>query len=457
MDVSSPNLDRDEALALFRATVIGGLATRELSHGELAAELRALSKKRFRAPGAKVTRRFSVPTLQRWLYRYRAEGLDGLRPRRRSDAGRAKALTDEQRQLLCDIRAEHPSASVPLVLRTLELAGVFPKSLVSAQTVRRLFRQSGLIRATRRSRDGDLEEIRQRLRWQAPHVGSLWHGDVCHAMKLVKLGSGKTTPVLVHAMLDDHSRFIVRLEVRATECEQDMLEAFANAVREHGVPDRLYLDNGATYSGGILPLVCERLGIHLLHARPGDAPARGKMERVFRTMREQCLDHIRSPGALHDVLVRLLAWREQYHQTPHSSLLGKTPGQVWHDGLRDPERPQRTPLTEEKLTNAYRFRTTRRVRKDSTLSVDGTAYEVDAAWLAGKTVQLERSYLVPSELCVVFEGQRFALYPADPVKNASRRREAPKVPSYPTTTNFRPADVALDHMLGRTPERGEDR
>jgi putative transposase len=39
-----------------------------LSHGDLRAELVALSQQRFRAPGADVTRTISVPTLERWYY-----------------------------------------------------------------------------------------------------------------------------------------------------------------------------------------------------------------------------------------------------------------------------------------------------------------------------------------------------------------------------------------------------
>ena len=454
MTEMTPELGHDEAVALFRATVIGGLATREFDHGELIAELRALSERRFRLPGAHTTKAFSVPTLQRWLYRYRKHGLDGLRPNRRADAGRAKTLTPEQRQLLCDIRSEYPSASVPLMLRTLDLAGTLPSGLVSAQTVRRLLRQAGLPRVTRRGRDGDLEENRQRLRWQAPHVGSLWHGDVCHAMKLVDAATGKKTPVLVHALLDDHSRYVVRIEVRTTEREQDMLEILANAVREHGAPGRLYLDNGATYSGSILPIVCERLGIHLLHAWPGDAPARGKGERLFRTMREQCLDHVRGPESPHDVLVRLLAWRDLYHDTAHSSLMGQTPAMVFREGMHDPERQKKASLTEQGLRDAYRIRSNRQVRKDSTVSVDGKVYEVDATWLGGKRVQLERSYLDPEDMCVLFESQRFPLHLADPVKNANRqRRAAPKEPKH-EAPDFRPADAALDHMLNHKPASG---
>ena len=130
MDSLTPK-DHAEAVALFRSEVIGALARRELDRGELRAALVEISGQRFRPPGSEHTRSFSVPTLERWYYRYRAGGLAALRPRPRSDQGRARELTDEQRELVCDIRREHPSASVPLILRTLVADGRLEKGAVS--------------------------------------------------------------------------------------------------------------------------------------------------------------------------------------------------------------------------------------------------------------------------------------------------------------------------------------
>ena len=60
--------DHAEAVALFRAEVVGGLARRELMRGELIDALRALSKLRVRPPGARTTRCIAVATLARWYY-----------------------------------------------------------------------------------------------------------------------------------------------------------------------------------------------------------------------------------------------------------------------------------------------------------------------------------------------------------------------------------------------------
>jgi transposase InsO family protein len=84
-----------------------------------------------------------------------------------------------------------------------------------------------------RRRDGHT-----RLRWQAEHAGALWHGDVCHGPAL---RIGKTTkPLRIHALLDDASRYVVALEARHTEREDDLLDLMLAALRRHGAPAAFY-------------------------------------------------------------------------------------------------------------------------------------------------------------------------------------------------------------------------
>ena len=142
--------DHQEAVALFRASVIGALARSELSHGELAAEIRKLAERAWRPPGRRATKRYGESTLERWYYAYKRDGLAALRPDPRSDRGRARELTAAQRELLLDIRREHPDASVKLIVRTLVLDGRLPGQAVSVSTVTRLYRDAKLPRGVRR-------------------------------------------------------------------------------------------------------------------------------------------------------------------------------------------------------------------------------------------------------------------------------------------------------------------
>ena len=57
-----------EAIALFRASIIGAPSARDLSRGDLKAELKMLSRVALRPPGSDVTRTLSVSTLERWYY-----------------------------------------------------------------------------------------------------------------------------------------------------------------------------------------------------------------------------------------------------------------------------------------------------------------------------------------------------------------------------------------------------
>lgn len=90
--------DHTEAVAIFRAQVLGPVLSTDLGRRELAAALRELSSRYYMPPRGKITRTFSFATLQRWYYRYRAQGLKGLQPRTRK-IGHALVLSEEQRDL----------------------------------------------------------------------------------------------------------------------------------------------------------------------------------------------------------------------------------------------------------------------------------------------------------------------------------------------------------------------
>ena len=444
-DLLTPK-DQAERTALFRSEIVGALTRRQLDRGELRAELIALARCAFRPPGLEVTRRFSVTTLERWYYAYRRGGLDALKPLPRSDRGRARELTAEQRKLLCDIRREYPSASVPLILRTLVADGRLERGAVSAATVARLFREQGLDRVSYRGGDAHT-----RLRWQAERPGALWHGDVCHGPAL--LVDGRSRPLRIHALLDDASRYVVAMEAHHAEREVDMLGMLVAALRRHGLPDALYLDNGSTYVGDALRIGCERLGVTLLHARPYDPQARGKMERFWRTLREGCLDHVGSLSSLHEVQVRLGAFLDQhYHVAPHASLMGKTPGEVW--GASERQRMSDV-VTEEMLRRALTVRDRRRVRRDTTVKIKGRDFELDQGFLAGRLVTVAYSLVGDDPPWVEHDGKRYALSPVDAVANAKKKRRRDEPPSSPSVP-FDPAGALLDRAAGRSPRQSED-
>jgi len=446
---STPLVPKDhaEAIALFRAEIVGSLVRRELEHGDLRRAFTEASQQRFRPPRAHGPRSYSASTLERWYYAYKAEGLEGLRPKPRGDRGRGRELAPELRTLLLEIRKEHPHVSVPTILATLVADGRLSEGAVSASTVRRFYAEHGLDRVA--LRHGVRDKVR--LRWQAERPGALWHTDVCHSRTL-RL-EGRLIPVRIHALLDDASRHVLAIEARTAEREVDMLELFIRALRRHGPPEALYLDNGSTYRGEALSLACARLGVTLIHARPYDAPARGKMERFWRTLREQCLDLTGSLASLHELNARILAWvDERYHVTPHGALVGKTPLQVY----AAVDSAERDTFDEVRLRDALTVRARRRVRRDNTLSMDGEDWETDLHFLAGQLVTVARCLALPDDPPRIEHEERvYPLRRVDPVANGRRARspsnlDAPHV----ARVQFDPPGALLDRAVGGSRKGG---
>lgn len=444
MDQLSPK-SHQEAVAVFRHGLIGALTQAELDRGRLREALERLSQEKFRPPRAKTTRQFSVATLERWFYAYKKYGLAGLQPRPRSDRGRAQALTPELRELVLDIRREHPHAGVPVILRTLVADGRMDKGTASAATIRRLFVEAGLDKIG--LRDG--ARGKTRLRWQAERPMALWHGDVCHGPSLRI--DGKVRPLRIHALLDDASRHVVALEAHHTEREVDMLGLFVRALRRHGKPDALYLDNGSTYRGDTLATACARLSVSLVHARPYQPEGRGKMERFWRTLREGCLDFLGSLTSLHDVNVRLWAFLDaHYHQAPHAGLFGRAPKAVFEETP-----PAPGDFDEAALREALTVRLRRRVRRDTTVRIDGKDYELAFGHLAGRIVTLCRCLVdVAEPPWVEFEDKRYDVHPVDPVKNSRRERRVQKHldERIPRHAAFDPPRALLDQATGKKRE-----
>jgi len=435
--------DHAEAVAVFRAQVIGSVLSRELHRGELTSELRWLSKQRFRPPGQKTTRSYSVGTLRRWRRKFREGGLEALQPKSRR-RGYALVLDDATRGLIVEIRRQHPSASVPLILRTLVQEGRLRPGEVKESALRRLLAEHGLDRRTL-ARSG----ARERRRWEADRPGRIWHADVCHGKGRKQ---GKTTvPLRIHGILDDCSRYLPALAARTSEREVEMLELLLAAIREHGKPDTLYLDNGSTYRGEALAVMCARLGIRLLHARPYDPQARGKMERFWRTLRAGCLDYVQ-PGHTHqDVQVRLIAFLEKhYHTAAHAGLLGRSPRSVWATGELEQ-------VPEKDLQMALTIRTDRRFAKDGTISVGGAVWEAKPGFFAGRKVTLARTLAAPHKApWVEYEGKTYPLGRVDAKANAHRKRRQKRARKGIDAIDFDPPKTLVDALVGRN-RKGDPR
>ena len=111
-----------------------------------------------------------------------------------------------------------------------------------------------------------------------------------------------------------------------------MAAGFRLALQARGVPRSCYLDNGSPFVDAWLLRGCAVLGVKLVHSRPGKPEGRGKIERFFRTVREQFLVEVGDGAGVADLaeMNRLFqAWTETvYHRAVHSET-GEAPAARW--------------------------------------------------------------------------------------------------------------------------------
>jgi putative transposase len=362
--------------ALFRYGVIRGAADPGISARQRGALVRELAGGEHRGPDGRAVR-VGRSTLDRWIRVWRAGGFDALVPGGRRALPRSDAGVLE---LAVALKKEKPARSAAQVHRILTArlpAGQAP----SVRTVQRHFVRLELDRLREAGAPGEVFG-----RFEADAPGQLWVSDVLHGPVL---GKDKT---FLFGIEDDHSRYIVGWWWTTREDVLGLFAALRRAVEAFGAPRAFYVDNGAPYVSQQLLHALATLGVRITHSKPRRPQGRGKVERLFETVRAQFLvevtaaGHVAQPGTAVDSVGQLEelfgVWRAQvYHQTCHSET-GQTPGARFAAGgscLR--------PVDPKLIDEAFSWQDFRVVTKVGTISLHGNRYEVDPA-LAGRKVEL---------------------------------------------------------------------
>lgn len=436
---------RKKEVALFRLAVLGDLAHAELRHG---AQRRALVKKAqkvWQCPDGK-SRRIPAKTIQSWLYIYRKYGIDGLVPRKRKDKGACKVIPQPLQDLILDMKREDPGRTVPMILRELRGAGLMRPAQFSASSVARLLKSHGL--------SGPRLELETpaRYRFVAATCNDLWQGDACHGPKLFDKASGRELRVKIFGLLDDKSRLVTYLRAGFHERQEDFLRVLLEAVQRRGIPRTVLLDNHGSFSGSDARIACAQLGIRLVFARPRDGASKGKIERLWRTLRGHVLDRLdmSKVATLDDLNVRLMTWvTSEYNQRPHAGISGRTPLSVFEEDaeqIRFVDDPAQ-------LESAFEASLERTVKNDSTCSFRGKIYEVPSH-LRRRRITLRYKLLRPESVWIEDGGVHVLLREVDAVANASRSRRplAPESKLWTPRTGLN----AVEGLIGRTLRPGDN-
>ncbi len=377
--------DRARDVALFRYALIRTAADESLTTRQRGVLVRELAAMEHTGPfGERV--RVSRVTLDRWIRAWRTGGFDALLPSPRA----AEPRTPERvLELAAALKRETPARTAAQVAAILT---AHSGSAPSARTLQRHFARLGL--NTHPETAGAAKAFG---RFEAAAPNDRWTGDALHGPVI---GGRKT---YLFAFIDDHSRALVGYRWGHSEDTVRLEAALRAGLAARGVPKVVYVDNGSSFVSTQLMRALACLGIRLVHSRPGEPAGRGKIERFFRTVRDQFLVEL-TPDALAQVadLRRLnelfTAWVETvYHPRKHSET-----GQGPLERFLAPGPPALP--TPAQLHEAFLWEERRTVTKTATVSLHGNVYEVDAA-LVGRRVELVFDPFDLSDLSVRFQGR----------------------------------------------------
>jgi transposase InsO family protein len=373
------NDDKAEKIALFRYGLIAPLVLETLPRGELTRRAQQVASRLYDIPHS-TRRQVSVDTLLEWTLRYRRNGFAALTPQPRQDRGQTRAVAPETAALIERLKRENPHRTGAALLRELAPAQA---GTLSASTLYRFLRARGLT-----ERQLLLGKATAHKKYEAEFANQTWQSDMLFGPWVQRAGPGGypgKMQVFLQATLDDASRLIPHAQFYPNQGLDSFLDCLRQAISARGLPTRLYMDNAKIYRSPQLARIAASIGILIIHTPPYQPQGRGKIERFFRSVREQFLASL-DPQALlslEQLNERLWHWLDTvYHRHEHSAL-HTTPLLRWQ---RDIQQVRQLPPATD-MRRLFFHRVDRLVRRDSTFLLRNRFFEAPPQ-LAGKRIEV---------------------------------------------------------------------
>ena len=402
--------EKKQALALMRYSAIAPLIT-GLSDDfkSLTAFFNNASVKGVIHPDGTI-KHYAPGTIEKWYRNYKEGGFDALIPTGRGDQGKPRKLDDDLQEQIRYLKTNYPRMSASAIYRQLRDNGSIKNGEVSESTVNRYINLIAVQMKTTTNQD--------MRRYERAHINEVWCGDSSVGPYL-KTSDGKKHKVYIIALIDDASRFIAGIDVFFNDNFVNLMSVMKSAVAKYGRPGMFNFDNGSSFKNKQMELLAARIGSVVHYDQPYTPTQKAKIERWFRTMKDQRLSSldIRDFHSLDELRGNLLAYVQNYNQTVHSSLKGLSPQDRF---FSEPDRIRR--LSDEEIENCFLLELERRVSSDSVIVIDQVEYEVDYRF-AKQRIKLRYSPDMKDIFIVEADGTLTPIRLLNKTENAYIKRE----------------------------------
>ena len=319
-------------------------------------------------------RKVKVATLKSWRRIYLERGFEGLLGKPRSDYGCSRSIDDDLACDIQDMRLKFPKLPASTMRRKLIEEGIIENNDFSECTLQRFFKQHPI-------KEVDAQKIKDRRAFESPIVNGIWQADTLYGPKI---GPNKMRTYL-QSIIDDKSRKSVSGRFYLSDNAANFQKTLKDGISSHGIPQKLYVDNGSSYKNEQLSLICGELGIVLSHAPIRDGAAKGKIERFNRTVRMKFLSQLEDVEKLtiDDLNNAFSRWLTEYNNTIHRSIK-ITPNNAFNLGCKD---IRWYDGDDNQLEETFMNRVTRKVANDSTVRIEKILYDVPMNYI-GERVEI---------------------------------------------------------------------
>jgi transposase InsO family protein len=357
------------------------------------------------------TRQFTWRTIQTWYSRYKKRGITVMENQPRSDKGKTRKVQPEA--LLEAIQSVlpkmHEKGKIPKRATLYRLCieeGVLTRAQVAPNTFSRLVKEHELLKPDSQA-TGKI-----RLAFAKAHANQMWQADTLYGPHVTIEGAPVQTRLI--AFIDDASRVCCHGQFFPAENVDTLIESLRAAFYKRGVPECLYVDNGSIYCSKEIIQICARVGCLLAHTPVRDGAAKGKIERFFRTVRDQFLSRQLDLSSVDSLNRQFIQWVEEQYNAQTHSVLGMSP--LHRFGL-DRTRARYLPPNEAN-DELFFVEEDRHVRADNTFSFKSIRFEAPRH-LPERAVQIRFQRKAPaSRVIVYYKGERMGeAKPLNPIAN----------------------------------------
>ncbi len=412
MNKDTESLKRNAEIAQFRFALIAPVIQGLFPDASATAYYKRVTENPLKLPDGSLVR-YSYKTLEKWKSQYTNDGLDALIPNARSDKGIPRVLNEDAILEIYRLKTEFPRMNATQIYDYLVAESYLPATS-SVDCVQRFIKNNDLKSAMN-------PNLRDRKAYEEDDFGKIWQADTCYLPYITE--DGKSRRVYCIMIIDDHSRLLVGGGLFYNDNAYNFQKVFKQAVATYGIPSKLYVDNGCSYSNEQLSMICVSLGTVLLHTKIRDGASKGKVERHFRTLKERWLYtlDISSITSLSQFNDMLKDYMRSYNTTFHRGIQD-TP----MNRFQNANGSSKTPVSAQWLDECFLNRITRKVRKDSTVSIDNVCYDVPMQFISTK---VDIRYL-PDDMdnaFILMDGKHFPIRQTNRNDNCHTKRNNPSI------------------------------